>query len=342
MTKKIKKQIVVFKIERENWALEILKVQEIVRIAEITPIPDTPAFLEGIINLRGKVMPIVNLRKAMNLSAGESDINAKIIIVETEGFLTGFIIDTVEDILEIEEREIEPVKPGSYAKDFVKEIIKLEGKLIFLLNVNNILELGKKSFSEVLEKKDYSLEQKTGKINYDDNEKKKILQQRALELSKIPIEENEGKKDKIIIFSLNNEWYGIEEVKIREILNIQKIFFIPQSPNYIEGVLNARGMIVPVVNLSKFLGMKKSSILPSSRIMIIEKYNIVVGLLVDKIDEIIRLDWDILQHSFVNLVQEKTMFVKGEFQWQNKVVAVLDAENIMDFKIKKPASEKGS
>lgn len=335
MAKMTKKQIIVFKIERENWALEVLKVQEIIRIVEVTSIPNVPVFLEGIINLRGKIVPVVNLRKIMNLPAGELDINAKIIIVEEKDLYTGFIIDAIEDIIEIETGEVESAGPVSSAKDFIKEIIKIEGKLIFLLNINKVLELGEKSFSGILGAKDNSLEQKTGKINYDDNETRKILRKRALDLSKVTIEENAARKNKIIVFSLNNEWYGVEEVKVREILNIQKIFIIPQAPDYIEGVINIRGTIVPVIKLSKFLGMKKNMIVPSSKILVVEKNNMLVGLLVDAIDEIIQLDWDILQHSFTAFVQEKTMFAKGEFQWQDKVVTVLDVESVIDFKIKK-------
>ncbi|MFH1289019.1 MAG: chemotaxis protein CheW [bacterium] len=334
MAQKNKKQIVLFKIDRESWGLEILNIQEIIRIVEISSVPDAPSFVEGVINARGKVVPIINLRRMMKFPIDELAIDAKIIIVKVENFVVGFIVDVVEDILAVEENKIELVQPGFYAKDFVREIVKLEDKLVFLLNVNKVLELEKKSLSEISEKKDCLLGKKAKKMCPENSEKRKVLRQRALDLAKISIKEDEGKKNSIIVFLLNNEWYGIEELRTKEILNMQKIFFVPQAPDYMEGIINERGTIVPIVNLSKFLGMEKSSILPSSKILVIDKYHIAIGLLVDAIDEVVHLDWDVLQHAFTDFPQEwkKTRFVKGEFQWREKVIAILDAENIINFR----------
>ena len=95
-------QLVSFKLGSEEFGIDILKVQEINRIVEITHVPKSPDFVEGIINLRGKVIPIIDLRKKFGLEQKEYTKNTRIIVIELEGGrITGFIVDSVSEVLRI-------------------------------------------------------------------------------------------------------------------------------------------------------------------------------------------------------------------------------------------------
>ncbi|HEM55171.1 MAG TPA: purine-binding chemotaxis protein CheW, partial [Thermodesulfobium narugense] len=92
-------QLVVFKLANEFYGIEISSVQEIIKIQDITRVPKAPDFVEGVINLRGKIVPIVDLRKRFELGQTERTKDTRVIVVETSGNIVGFIVDLVTEIL---------------------------------------------------------------------------------------------------------------------------------------------------------------------------------------------------------------------------------------------------
>ncbi len=93
-------QLVTFKLENEEFGVDILKVQEINKMIDITRIPNAPSFVEGVINLRGKIIPIVDLRKRLGFEGRAYDKSTRIIVVELDGMVLGFIVDSVSEVLQ--------------------------------------------------------------------------------------------------------------------------------------------------------------------------------------------------------------------------------------------------
>ncbi|MCK4303222.1 MAG: purine-binding chemotaxis protein CheW, partial [Candidatus Eisenbacteria sp.] len=92
-------QVVSFKLGQEEFGIDILKVQEINRMVEITKVPQAPFYCEGIINLRGKVIPVINLRKKFELDDREWDKNTRILVCDVSGNVIGMIVDSVDEVL---------------------------------------------------------------------------------------------------------------------------------------------------------------------------------------------------------------------------------------------------
>ena len=117
MVKKVKKtgeellQLVSFNLGDEEFGVEILRVQEINRVMDITKIPKSPDFVDGVINLRGKVIPVINLRRRFGLEEREDDKNTRIVVVEIDAKTIGFIVDAVSEVLRIPSSTIEPPPP---------------------------------------------------------------------------------------------------------------------------------------------------------------------------------------------------------------------------------------
>ena len=101
-------QLVSFKIGSEEFGVDILKVQEINRMVEITKVPQAPHYVEGVINLRGKVIPIVDLRKRFNLEVKEYDKNTRIVVVDIGGNIMGMVVDSVSEVLRLPSNTIRP------------------------------------------------------------------------------------------------------------------------------------------------------------------------------------------------------------------------------------------
>ena len=94
-------QLVSFKIGDEEFAVDILKVQEINRMIEVTRVPNAPEHIDGVINLRGKVIPIIDLRSRFGMARKEKDKNTRIVVVEVSGKIVGFVVDAVREVLRI-------------------------------------------------------------------------------------------------------------------------------------------------------------------------------------------------------------------------------------------------
>ncbi len=137
------KQLVGFVIGEELFGVDILTVQEIIRETTITPIPDSPDFLEGVINLRGSIIPVIDLRKRLKLvEAGALNPDIWIIILTVEGRLTGFVVDRVTKVLNVPESSIKPppdIVVAGLKSQYVRGVCKLEQRLLILLDFNRIL-----------------------------------------------------------------------------------------------------------------------------------------------------------------------------------------------------------
>jgi len=136
-------QLVGFTIGKEQFGVDILMVQEIIRSTPITSVPNSPEFIEGVINLRGNIIPVIELRKRLNLYRKESAAkDSWILILDIGGRVTGFIVDSVTKVLKIMESSIEPppdVVMAGLANRYIKGVCDIGGSLLILLDFNRIL-----------------------------------------------------------------------------------------------------------------------------------------------------------------------------------------------------------
>ena len=133
-------QLVSFKIGNEEFGVDILRVQEINRMMQITCVPNSPNFVEGVINLRGKVIPVIDLRIKLNMAKIQQTSDTRIIVIETKDQTVGFIVDSVKEVLRIPESIMEdpPKIIAGIDSEFIKSVGKLEDRLIILLDLEKI------------------------------------------------------------------------------------------------------------------------------------------------------------------------------------------------------------
>ncbi len=136
-------QLVSFKIGEEEFGIDILKVQEINRMMQITKVPNSPEFIDGVVNLRGRIIPVIDLRTRLNMSRIEHDNRTRIIVVDLSGVTVGFIVDEVSEVLRIPKSITEP-PPAMVAgidSDYITAVGKLEDRLLILLDLEKIFSL---------------------------------------------------------------------------------------------------------------------------------------------------------------------------------------------------------
>lgn len=140
-------QLVVFKLDKEEYGVNILQVQEIKRMTEITRVPHTPDYIKGVINLRGSVLPVIDLKNRLVLPAGEYSDDTRIIIVKVEDISVGIVVDAVSEVMTINSETIEPAQSvvGGVSANYLNGVGKLDNRLIVLLNLEALIGLGQEA-----------------------------------------------------------------------------------------------------------------------------------------------------------------------------------------------------
>jgi purine-binding chemotaxis protein CheW len=144
-------QLVVFQLGAELYGVEIARVHEIIRLQAVTRVPHAPAFVEGVINLRGKVIPVVDLRRRFGLPLAEHTRASRIVVVEIGDQVVGIVVDGVSEVLRVNHATIEPPSPvvAGVDSDYLHGIAKLPDRLVILLNLDRVLARDERRALEV-------------------------------------------------------------------------------------------------------------------------------------------------------------------------------------------------
>lgn len=147
------KQFVVFQLGKETYGIDIAKVWEIITMQPITKVPHTASFIEGIINLRGRVIPVLDLRKRFDLPVTEHTRATRIVVVEIEGNTLGMIVDGVSEVLRISSDIVEAPPPAitDVDSDYLEGVAKLDDRLVILLNLDKVLNKQEKQVLEQMQ-----------------------------------------------------------------------------------------------------------------------------------------------------------------------------------------------
>lgn len=140
-------QLVVLDLANEHYAVDVAIVDSIIKIQSITAVPHAPVFVEGITNLRGTVLPVIDLRRRFSLPAEAPTKETRIVVVEMNGTKVGIIVDAVTEVLRVSEEDVEPPSPIVTTTDsaFITGIAKIDERLIILLDMNRVLSTEEKA-----------------------------------------------------------------------------------------------------------------------------------------------------------------------------------------------------
>lgn len=139
-------KVVVFKLSSNEYGLKVDEVREVLKLQDITALPNSPDYVVGVTNIRGEITPIIDLRKKLNIYGNfeENDANNKemlVMVIEIEGVPVGILVDAVNDVLQISNDQIENLGEigRNMSGEYIEGIAKIENRLIILLNINNLI-----------------------------------------------------------------------------------------------------------------------------------------------------------------------------------------------------------
>ena len=134
-------QLVVFKLDKEEYGVDIMQVQEISPYQKLTKVPNSPAFVDGIVNLRGDVIPVVSLKKKFNLIETEVTELTRLIVINNGNRRTGFVVDDASEVITISDKDIEEAPPMIVGADrkYIQGVGKVDKRILIVLNLHKLL-----------------------------------------------------------------------------------------------------------------------------------------------------------------------------------------------------------
>jgi len=269
------RQLVTFRLGQAEFGADIMDVKEIIRVPDITKVPNAPDYVVGACNLRGNVLPIVDGRTRFNLEKKAIDEYSRVLVIDVDGKATGMIVDKVSEVMKANTVDIE--EPPNIVKnvdaDYLQGVVKLEqgNRLIMLLDVVKALKVTQEHKEQEQDLKEQ------GGFTQDVN---------ALEATE---------EEQLVSFVLGKEEYALGIMQVNEIIRVPPIVQVPNCDSYIEGVISIRDQLLPVLNLRVYFGMEHKGIDDHTRILVVNMGEITAGLLVDKVSEVLRVPKSLIQ-----------------------------------------------
>jgi purine-binding chemotaxis protein CheW len=230
-------QLVTFLLKDEEFGFDIMSVQEIIRLPKMAKVPRTPNYVDGIANLRGVVLPVIDMRTRFGMERAEETDRTRVLVVDIDGVKTGLRVDRVKQVTRVMRSEIEPPPAAirGTSSDYLAGVVKLDKgqRIVMALNAAHVCEIGvtRKTASTG----NVAASSETGNIQ----------------------SAKSGNADaevrKMVTFRIAKEEFAFHMEHVREILRVQTPNQVPDVPDYVLGVLTVRGQILPVIDLRRLL-----------------------------------------------------------------------------------------
>ncbi|MBM7865851.1 chemotaxis protein [Heliobacterium gestii] len=306
------RQLVTFHLGNEEFGADIMNVREIIRFAEVTKIPQAPDYVEGVCNLRGSILPIIDGRTRFGMAKGLHDENTRVLVVDVSGQVTGIVVDRVSEVLRVASADIEPppVVIRSESVRYLDGVVKLNGgkRLIMALNLEQALTVES-------EGRDFDLQSAAAATVHEG------AGQRA-----------ELEEDQLVTFLLGQEEYAFDIMHVKEIIRVPEITAVPNVLHYLEGVVSIRNHLLPIVNMRLYFGMANVPVTDQSRIIIVDLGHMTAGFRVDRVMEVIRVPKSVIEPPppiFTNGELEQIRGV-AKLNEGKRLFMCLNAANLLD------------
>ncbi len=305
-------QLVTFLLDGVEFGLDIDRVQEITTRTEITPVPGSPRFVLGVINLRGQIIPVLDSRQRFHLAHAAPTARTRIMVLDLAGEPTGFQVDAVAEVVKLDDFSLKETPPlvAGVRSEYLAGMVTAGSRLITLINLDKILDSSEFFHRQLLS-------QETGRtVGFSTHG-----QEAEEESDELPF----------VTFSLGQESFGVALANVEEIVDLPAVTKIPDAPDYVMGVICIRDQVLPLLDFTRLLRVEGSSDdAPKEMVILLSFENARLGMVVDGIQEIIRIrDEDILPAPHTLSEPEKA-HLDGVVIRSDRMVSLIRVMQILD------------
>lgn len=326
-TKKI--ELVVFRVDEEEFALRISNIKEIIRVPSMAKVPNAPQYITGLCSLRGDLLPVIDSRKLFGMPDQEFNESSRIIVADIHGKKVGLVSDKVSEVINVEEAAVKepPASIKGIDGGVINGILILnDGKrVVMILDAEKIIKVG--NLDSAANQQRTSVENLTGSETKEDEE------------------------EQIVIFNIGIGEYAFNINYVKEIIRLPDVMKVPNTASYIEGVFSIRNQLLAVINPGRLLGINCKQPDEYSRVVIINNGSFSYGVIVDKVSHVVRVQKELFKESSRIANYSGTEFVKGIFNLNNgkrlvmmlephKLISLEEVKGVLDVDHKKTVNDK--
>lgn len=337
-----RKTYLIFSLHGMLLGIETKLVREIIWLPELTLIEECPSYIAGVVNLHGKVVPVMDLNIRFGHSHKEYSCSDRVVVLDVSACGVrisecGIIVNDVLDVIDIMDDAIElpPFEGVETAAhpNFVSGVAKTEQHLVMIVNLRTLLDSAFEMPQAVIDPSGTAAWGSAAANSYfcpgADPQEREIFHGRAANLQTIAAGEDSHQSISVAIVSLNNEYLCVELESVREFAKIHTITPVPCCPEHIAGNMNLRGNVLTVVDIRSLMNMQSGRSSESARVVVADCGEFHVGVIVDEIVDVVSLrTMDIVPvPPSIKVLDDK--FVKGAVSYGSRMMALLDFKEIL-------------
>lgn len=311
-------QLVSFEVADQEYAMAIEEVQEIVQIPEeIIHVPHSASHVMGIMTLRNRLLPLVNLRRMFDLPSRENDDHSRIVVVSLGSSSVGIVMDSVNEVLRVAKSDVDAM-PELLAQDGemadISGICRLDSgkRLVSIISADNL-------FRHSAVKEALTTVATMNEDNSRENES----------------DEEDGTSDddeQVVVFRLGKEEFGVPIDSVQEIVRVpEELTHVPKAPPFVEGVINLRGAVLPVIDLRRRLGMPAVERSDRQRVMVFLIEGARTGFIVDSVAEVLMIHKSTIEPApHLSSDQAKLLARMANLEKQKRMIQLIEPSNLIE------------
>jgi purine-binding chemotaxis protein CheW len=311
-------QFVSFEVAEQEYAILIEDVQEIVQVpSSIIHVPHSEAHVLGLMTLRSRLLPLVSLRRMFDLPNRDADEQSRIVVVTLDGTSVGIVMDRVNEVLRVAKTAVDPL-PATLAKDEtlagIEQICRLEGgkRMVSILSVTNLFRhsVVKEAMNELSSNSDLSGPREADQSDSARNDE----------------------EEQVVVFRLGREEFGVPIDSVQEIVRIpEEMTHVPKAPAAVEGVINLRGAVLPVLDLRRRLGLAQIERSDRQRIIVLLIDNVRTGFIVDSVAEVLKVPKSTIEPAPRLSGEQSTLLARmANLEKQKRLVQLIDPGHLIE------------
>lgn len=336
-------RVLVVKMAHHEYAFDIQGVQEILRPTGLIRVPGTPGYVEGVINRLGNLVPIVDLRKRLDLPISPTTPETCAVVVRGTAGLCGFLVDSVAEILWIPLSEFKSPPPILAGMDhpFVCAVAHLGHRLLMMLDMERLSVPAEHLKTVVANLSPQEIQPRMGTqfkpvsggdsslVLYHRSDRKSAQDlQTPTDEPSFSLQRTEAVR-RLLVCEMSHEWYGIPVLDVATICELVEVMPLPFVPHYILGLINLRGAILPIIDLRRKFHLKLNPDTPESRLILIKGPGYQVALRVDAVHGIAKVSHENFLPAPAGAVRIDSEYYERVTLLNGHLLFELNVENVM-------------
>jgi purine-binding chemotaxis protein CheW len=310
-------QLVSFDVAEQEYAITIEDVQEIVQVPEnIVHVPHAQSHVLGVMTLRNRLLPLVSLRRMFALPVREADEHSRIVVVSLGNASVGIVMDSVNEVLRVAKANVDAM-PALFAREGelsdISEICRLDGgkRLVSIISAANLFRHS--AVKEALTTVDNQ---------QDDKEHEDVAAD----------DESNDDDEQVVVFRLDKEEFGVPIESVQEIVRVpETLTHVPKAPPFVEGVINLRGAVLPVIDLRKRLGLPAVERSDRQRVMVFLIDGMRTGFIVDSVAEVLKIHKSTIEPApRLSSEQGKLLARMANLEKQKRMVQLIVPDHLVE------------